>query len=221
MKKSLISLSFALLLVLTARSLVLAQSSTPSGTKNEEQVTENLKARLKQTVGINEVGDTSQIRGYVGQVEDVIKNTLVVKDKDGKKNVAIGSDATIVRSPGNADIDIDSVRIDDYIIAMGYSKGDDELEGKRVIVSEKPFAPPEKLAGIGKVSSIDKYAFMITPRDGGDDIELFFTKSTSYKSSEGSLDFKDISPGDEVLFTAVRDQDNDWSATIVMRIKQN
>src|SRR3989339_1378971 len=115
MKKSLISLSFALLLVLTARSLVLAQSSTPSGTKNEEQVTENLKARLKQTVGINEVGDTSQIRGYVGQVEDVIKNTLVVKDKDGKKNVAIGSDATIVRSPGNADIDIDSVRIDDYI----------------------------------------------------------------------------------------------------------
>ena len=144
-----------------------------------------------------------------------------VEDKDGKKNVAIGSDATIVRSPGNADIDIDSVRIDDYIIAMGYSKGDDELEGKRVIVSEKPFAPPEKLAGIGKVSSIDKYAFMITPRDGGDDIELFFTKSTSYKSSEGSLDFKDISPGDEVLFTAVRDQDNDWSATIVMRIKQN
>lgn len=195
-----------------------AQDSSESGSINE--VTENLKTRLKETVeGVNLEELASSPRAYVGVVRDIIKDTIVIEDKSGKKNIMVDDTTSIIRSPGNAEIELDSVRIEDYIIAMGYKAEEDELSGKRLIVSATPFSPPKKLSGLGTIESIDKYSFDINTADSEENLELFFTKNTIYKSPESSLDFEDVSVGDQVLYTAIIDKDGDWSATIVMQIK--
>lgn len=191
------------------------EEASESGTINE--VTTNLRERLKEALG-NEEAAAEGPRAYVGVIRDVIKNTIVVEDKDGEQSVMVGSDTEIVRSPGNSKITIDNIQIEDNVIAMGYPAEDDELLGKRLIVSVKPFSPPEKLSGLGKITDIGKYAFIIQTAVESK-LEVFFTKETEYKSPSASLEFEDVSVGDQVLFTAVKDKDGDWSATVLMQFK--
>lgn len=211
-KLPLISLFFALALV--AAPLAIA----------EDEVTENLKERLKTAVSgaqVNEIVPTGQLKGYVGTVTDIIQNTIILEDKSGKKSVRVGDDSTLLRTPGSAEIKLESVRIDDSIIAIGDPLGEeeDEIDGKRIIVSENAFTPPAKLSGLGTVKAVNRYSFDLDVPDSDEDLELFYTGKTTYKTQDSTLEFEDIGEGDEILFTAVKDKDGDWSATIVMQIK--
>lgn len=191
----------------------------------EDEVTENLKERLKSAVGgpnaINEVKSQTTLKGYIGTVTDIIQNTIILEDKEGKKSVRIDDDSTLVRSPGSSDIKLDSVRIDDSIIVIGDPTGldEDEIAGKRIIVSATALTPPDKLSGLGVITSIDRYSYTLDTKNMDQPVELFFTGKTTYKSPSSALDFSDISEGDEILFTAVKDKDDDWSATIVLQLK--
>lgn len=196
-------------------------TASPSPSPNLEEVTENLKERLKNSVGnleeINLVEEKLSLRGYIGTVTDIIQDTIVIADKSGKKNINVLTETTILRSPGNKEIDLDNVRLDDAIIAIGDPLSEDELDGKRLIVSEETFSPPEKLAGLATINKINRYSFDLTTSQG-ESLELFFTGKTAYKKPAKSLELADLAEGDEILFTAVKDKDDDWSATIVMQI---
>lgn len=187
------------------------EPATPTG---ETELTDNLKERLKDA--LNAPSNENGPRGFVGVVKDIVKSTIVIEGKDGKQNIVVEDATTLLRSPGNKAIKIQDIQIDDNIIAIGSPRESNELLGKRLIVSTKPFSPPAKLSGIGTITAKDKYSFTIKTTDTNE-LKLFFTKETEYKTAEKKLEPEDIGIGDQILFAAVKDRDSDWSATKVLR----
>ena len=215
-------LQIALIIVLTSAFFVphISQAQENDNVVDESEVTENLKSRLKET--INEVSTSStptSFIGYIGTVKDVVKSTIIIEDKAGKKNVVTGEETNFVRTPGNSEIKLENVRIDDSIIAIGSEMDDSgEISAKKIIVSENPFTPREKLTNLGTIKEINKYSFTLETKTS-EELELFFTGKTVYKSSSSSLELDDLNVGDTILFTAGKDKDNDWSATVIMQLK--
>lgn len=223
MKTNIRPLVFALLLTPLLANPTQAQDASTPPTSNIDEVTENLRTRLKNSVAseqeINLIEEAARLRAYVGVVTDIVQDNIILEDKSGKKNVKILSDSTIIRSPGNKEIDLESVRIDDSIIAIGDPTAEDELDGKRLIVSEDKLSPPEKLSGLATITAVNRYSFTLQEPDKSEPLELYFTNQTLYKSPSERLDQDDIIEGSTILYTAVTDKDGDWSATNILQIR--
>lgn len=207
---------------LNSSTLTLAASPSPTPSispspASDEQVTENIKKRLQETLEETDPS-ISSYKSFVGQVQDVIKNTLIITDKDGKKNVVIKDDTNIVRSPGNAKINADSIRIDDYVIAIGSLKESEELEAVRIIVSADSLTTSNKSAGLAKITKISKSNLTVTPLSGGETKILAISSKTTLKTNLGeSLDLTDLTIGDSIVYTYTTSKDT-LTATAVMRI---
>lgn len=208
---------------------VSAASSTPSPKASsspiaspspisEEQVTENLKKRLQETLGDDTKAEQINYKSFVGVIRDVIKDTLVIEDKDGKKKIVIKNDASIVRSPGNKTIPVDSIRIEDNIISIGELKENDELEAIRIIVSADPLSTTSKTSSLARITKISKNSLTTTSIDSGTTKVIGITTKTALKSSLGeSLDLEDLNVGDSIIYTATLSKDT-LTATSLMRI---
>jgi len=185
---------------------------------SEEQVTENLKKRLQETLDETKDSDELNYKSFVGVIRDVIKDTLVIEDKDGKKKIVIKSDASIVRSPGNKTIPVDSIRIEDNIISIGKLKESDELEAVRIIVSADPLSTTSKVSSLARITKISKSAITTTSIDSGSTKTINISSKTTLKSSLGeSLELTDLNVGDSIIYTATLSKDT-LSATSLMRI---
>lgn len=196
---------------------IMAVSPAPSLEPNTiNEVTDNLKKRLQESLDDPDSAPTVPYKAYVGVVKDVIKDTLIVEDKDGKKDVRIMTDTTILRTPGNAPIKSDNIRIDDHIIAIGNPTDDEIMNGKRLIVSVNPITPPTKTTGIGSLTAITKNS--LTLRVGEQDQDVYFTTKTIAKTPSGTIELSDLEIGDTLIYTATVDSDNDLTATILMKI---
>lgn len=197
-------------------------TTSPSPTPKSEEVnldvvTENVKKKIQQTLDT----DTSPSpapqtsKAYIGIVKDVIKDTLIIEDKDGKKDIRLEDNTTIVRTPGNATIKAENIRIDDYIIAIGYPSDNDVLTGRRLIVSTAAIKVPPKTSAIGTISKIGKNSLSIEVGDKNQVIDL--TSKTITKSPSGTIEFSDLSIGDTVIYTAIIGDKDSLTATVIMR----
>ena len=216
------------LLILNLHSVVSAASSKPSpspsvspspsplATPTENEIAESLKERLKDSLTASPSAlPKSEYRALIGVIKDVIQKTLIVETKDGKKQVTIGDDATIVRSPGNATIKQDSVRIDDYVIAMGTIKEDDVLSGRRVIVSTSPLTTTQKKTGYGQVTDIKGKVLTLSFED--QEIALTSDADTIIKSKDSSsLSLTDIPMNSRIIYTAEVSKDTTLATTIML-----
>lgn len=191
-------------------------SPSPSPATDAE-ATENIKKQLKESLNLSDSATTTQkTKAYVGLVKDVIKDTVIIEDKDGKKDVKLEEDTTILRSPANTTIKPENIRIDDYIIAIGYPGEADILLGKRLIVSVEPIKPPAKTSNIGTITKIGKGSLTIKLEDK--DQLVSTTTKTIIKSSVSTIEFSDLSVGDTLIYTATVD-DDDLTATVLMRVQ--
>jgi hypothetical protein len=149
-------------------------------------------------------------------VTDVVGGTVIISDKDGKKDIKIANDATILRTPGNATIKPEDIRIDDAMIALGYPAGTNVLNGKRLIVSTTPFPTFAKTSAFGIIQALTKNTLTLTIGDQTQLVSL--TSKTIFKSPVATLDPTDLSIGDTVVYTAILDDSHAQTATNVMRI---
>lgn len=183
----------------------------------EDQITENLKKRLQESLTASPTPPTNLLRGYVGTVKDMISNTLVVEYKDGRIDIKLTDDTTIVRSPGNALVKATNINIGDSIIAIGtITSSDETLQGKRLVVSTNPILPPSKTTGLGVIKKIDKSTLTLTLPDT--ELKLKLTSKTILKTPAGPIELSDLEIGDTVIYTATVSDDSQL-ATIIMRIK--
>ncbi|MFH1243970.1 MAG: hypothetical protein V1487_00125, partial [bacterium] len=98
----------ALLLIFTPLFSHLVQAQT------EDEVTTNLKKRLQESLQTEvSPSPTIQLRAYIGTIKDLIGNNLVINSKDGKQDIRLEDDTTILRSPGNTTIKPESINIGD------------------------------------------------------------------------------------------------------------
>jgi hypothetical protein len=222
-KKRLFIPFIAVSLLLTPLSSLLspifAASPSPSvqpATTNINEVTENLKKRLQDSVDSPPATPTTAAaRAYIGVVKDIIKDTVIIEDKDGKKDIKLEDSTTILRSPGNAVIKSDSIRIDDSVIAIGQLK-DDVLMGQRLIVSTEAIKPPAKTSGIGTIIKINKADLLL--KVGDNETTILYTAKTTLKSAAGIIEFSDLGVDDTLIYTATTDAKDKQTATVIMRI---
>ncbi|TXH00748.1 MAG: hypothetical protein E6R05_06590 [Candidatus Moraniibacteriota bacterium] len=195
-------------------------SPTPSPSVSEQTIAENIKKRLQNSLDseATKSGNYTEYKSFVGIIKDVIKNTLIIEDKSGKKKAVIDELTNIVRSPGNKSIKADSIRIDDYVIAIGKQKEQDELGAVRVIVSSEKLSSSNKKSNLAKISKISKSTLVITPLSSTEKSTLTLTSKTKLKSSLGeSLELEDLNIGDSIIYTATSDNDS-LTVTTLMRI---
>ncbi|MBP9702615.1 hypothetical protein KBD69_02920 [Candidatus Woesebacteria bacterium] len=196
-------------------------SASPSPSPSpisDETVTENIKKRLQESLSGDAEAQDVNYKSFVGVIRDVIKDTLVIEDKDGKKKIVIKDDASIVRSPGNKTIPVDSIRIDDYIISIGTLKESDELEAVRIIVSADPLTATSKTSALARITKISKNAITTSSVATGETKVINLTTKTALKSSLGeSMEATDLSVGDSIIYTATLSKDV-LTVTSLMRI---
>lgn len=212
------SVFFWCLIFLFVFSVVATQASSPS--PSSDQVTENLKSRLKESINVIESATAVTSVGYIGRVRDIIKNTLVIEDKSGERNIVVGPETTLLRSPGNTSIKLDNVKIDDAIIAIGIPEPEaSDLQATRIIVSDTAFDPPRKVSGVGTVKSFAKNTLTLTGADGTEVVIKTNTK-TVYKTPQETLDSPATEPGTEIVYTALVDSKDPrlLTATVIMQI---
>jgi hypothetical protein len=191
-------------------------SPSPSPASAEE-ATENLKKRLQESLDIETTTVAkSSFKSYVGVVKDVIKDTIIIEDKDGKKDIKLQDDTVIVRSPAGSTIKPESIRIDDYIIAIGTLGDADILLGKRLIVSAEEIKPPAKVSALGTITKIGKNSVTLKVEDK--DQLVATTTKTIIKSTAGTIEFTDLEVGDTLIYTATVDEE-DLTATVIMRVQ--
>ena len=198
-------------------SLAHASSPSPSPTDNGSTVNANLKKRLQESLSTPDNPQTSNNKGYIGKIKDIIKDTVIMEDKDGEKDFKLTSNTTIIRSPGTSTIKPEDMRLGDYIIAIGTPKDADVLEAKRLIVSIDPIQNTAKTSGYGTISKLSKNSLSLTI-DGSDKLATINTK-TIFKSSVATIDYTDLSVGDTVIFTATADEKDLLTISVIMRVK--
>lgn len=213
------------LILYTSYSIHAAPSPSPSPLPSPspasiDEVTANLKERLQNSLqNLNGSTASPSATSYVGIVTDVVGGTVVISDKDGKKDIKLADNATILRTPGNAVIKPEDIRIDDSMIALGYSAGPNVLTGKRIIVNTIPFPAFKKISALGIIKNLTKSILTLTIGDQTQVVGL--TGKTIFKTPAGLLDAPSLSPGDTVIYTAVLDDSGAQTASVVMRIAQS
>lgn len=191
-----------------------------SPSPSDDVVKENLKNRFKDSISGSEnegLDSLATKRAYIGVVKDVIKDTVIVEDKDGKKDIKLGDNTVILRSPGNTTIKPENIRIDDYIIAIGTPRSEEVLDASRLIVSTTAIDTPSKTSGIGELKKISKTQLTLSIE--GSDKLLTFNVKTIFKSPVATIDLADLAIGDTLVYTATKDDKDDLTTTVVMRIK--
>lgn len=224
-KKHLIPILLLSYAILHTPYSILAASPSPSHSiepASINEVTDNLKKRLQESLSTKDsTGPTA--RGYIGVVKDIIKDTIILEDKDGKKDVKLTPDTVILRSPGNSVIKADNIRLGDYIIAIGYQDSDNSLTGRRLIVSIDPIKVPDKTSGIGTISKIGPTTktgkTTLTLKLADKDQVIGISTKTIIKSPVGTIELADLNIGDTIIYTAIPDDGDSLSATILMRIQ--
>ena len=148
----------------------------------------------------------------------MIQKTLAVDTKDGRKQVVVNEETTLLRSPGNVVIKLENIRIDDYLIAMGTIKDEDTFIGKRLIVSTTKVLDNTKKSGYGQITELKKSSFTLT--SSGNEQTIYFNNKTRVKSKDNpSLKTSDLELNTRLIFTAEIDDDDDLVATTIMIIK--
>jgi hypothetical protein len=219
MYKKLYLIPFIALILTAYPAYAASPSPSPSPSDNSSTVNENLKKRLQESLASSDdtTTATQDTKGYIGKIKDIIKDTVIMEDKDGKKDLKLTSTTNIVRSPGSSAIKSDDMRIGDYIIAIGIPKETDVLEAKRLIVSIDPIQTSTKTSGFGTISKLSKTSLTLLV-EGSDKVIEVNTKSL-YKSAVATIDFADLSLGDTVIYTATKDDDDILTASVIMRVK--
>ncbi len=193
-------------------------SATATSSATTAEVTESLKKRLQETLAEDNPTPALAYRSFVGVIRDVIKDTLVIEDKDGKKKIVIQDGASVVRSPGNKTIPVDSIRIDDNVISIGTLKESDELEAVRIIVSADPLTTTTKTSALARITKLTKSSVTTTTLNTGETKTILINQKTTLKSSLGeSLELADLNVGDSIVYTASQAKDT-LTATSLMRI---
>ncbi len=224
-KKALFAATIALTVVILAPipvSFAASPTPTPDATASNSatinEITDNLKQRLQETIQNASSSATATAVAYIGSVKDVVNDTIVMDTKDGRKNIAVGSDTTIVRTPGQRTIKIDNVQIGDSAIAIGTPSAEDELAGTRIVVSTDPITPPAKTSGYGTITKIARGSLSLFVPGQSDPVVVGVDGNTIIKTPSDLLTLKDLALGDTIVYTADLDKNNNQTATIIMQI---
>lgn len=168
---------------------VLAANATPSGIP-QDQIKEKIKERLEKVVsegldkvkGIMEKNQPVKYYAFIGSIKTISESQLSVITPTGEKKVTVASDAAIIKVTAGKEkmnLKIKELEVDQYLIVIGLKKNDDELLGKRIIVTTQPTAAIKRKIVVGKVTEIDSKKVVI--KTTNEELSLATDDKTSIK----------------------------------------
>lgn len=141
------------------QSYVLAQSpsseSTPTASENLNEKIKDIREAVKEKV--QEKIDTvqrGQKRAFVGKVDEIANSTLIMTDREGKKQAKVDEEAKII-SEARKEIKLEDLEVGSWVIAMGYLEETDLLNTLRIVAVEEP-KPITREVAFGKVTDISE-----------------------------------------------------------------
>lgn len=112
---------------------------------------------------------------YTGTITDISELSLNLKNSsDEIKQVSVTKETVYVNDISKKEIKFNDLAIGDFLLAMGYKNGNQVLEAKRIVVTNKPVTPARKIH-FGKVSELKNKVIKLAK--SGENIELTFPKT--------------------------------------------
>jgi hypothetical protein len=191
----------------------LQPSPSPSvAPPSDAQTTQNLKDRIDTVLksrtdqvkgAIDEM--TLHKRGFIGEVERVIEKTITVKNGTGTEVLTI--DPTVVILRDNKKASIDDIAVGDWVIAIGYTDGQN-FTLRRLVVSSTTLMPKTYDSVIGTAQTVSKTQLSLSPRTGTDAITYQLNKTTHYEDAQGAtLKVTDLKKDSQYLVISYTDQE--------------
>ncbi len=195
MKKIVFAIFILSFLILNSSFSIVAQESTGSAIP-EEAVKKSVKERLEKVASKDgDVLGNSDKKAYVGTLESLTQNALTIKTTTGSKQVAIAETAKIIGNNRQA-VKVDDLEIGSYLIIMGYITDKDVLDGRRIVVSDKPLASEYKPFQT-KVTKIAKN--IITTAAGELKLGKNATITQAFSGNQTEIEMTDLKVEDEII----------------------
>ena len=172
-----------------------AQDSTDSAQTSDEvkkSVKERLEKAAKEEGSV--LGENSK-KAYVGTVESLTQNTITVKTNLGSKQVTVAEKAKII-GKNRETLKTDDLEIGSNVIVMGFTTDKDVLDGRRIVVTDKPLSSDYT----PYLTTITKIAKSIITTQAG---ELKLTKDTkitqTFEDNQTEIESSDLKVDDSVI----------------------
>lgn len=184
---------------------------TPLPTVSEDDVRQSLQDRLKRAAE-EKTGEAKKILGatdraaVVGILKDIANDTLTIAPKSGTTKMIATTDQTAIVRKGKT-VAASDLSIGDFVIAMGYSGGNDTLDARRVVAVEKAPERLKRQVALGIVSEIDRpsRSFTLTVKRPVELGNLVYQISVPKSIS---LDFAEFNDGSKLLVVGTPDAKN-------------
>jgi len=173
-------------------------------TESSDVVREKVKDKLKE---IQETGYS-----LIGTLTDISKGTFQMETPLGEiEQITIEDETDYVNTTSSKSktIEFEDVAIGDYIIAMGFTNGDDILSAKRVLISTEPEKSTKNILS-GKITSIDEKEVTLSLVGGNEQI-------ISFGKSWKGPDLDELTEG-ELLIVVGTGEDEDFTARTIEQI---
>lgn len=131
---------------------------------------------------VSDTGDSKDLpKSFIGTVTDISDSTIQIESTDSQiQQIATDKyDIAAVNTTGaaNKTIKLSDVAIGDYIIAMGYTDGNDVLDAVRILVTEESPEPQINVL-LAKVAELTNKSLDVLPLDGGEILTVTPSKNT-------------------------------------------
>ena len=166
---------------------------------------------------------------YMGTITDISEGTIQIDEHLLNGNQE-GSEILLIATDGNtkyvkilktsSNIDFDEVAIGDFVIAMGYKNGQDVIEAKRILVTNK--IELSKRASFNLlITSVEANSLQGTSRKG-EEIEIQISKNTDIFSLDNEIiDLANLNENDSIIVSTTLDDEGEYSARTIRVISQS
>ena len=166
---------------------------------------------------------------YMGTITDISEGTIQIDEhllngnQESSEILLIATDydtgyVKILKTASN--IDFEEVAIGDFIIAMGYKNGQDVIEAKRILVTNKIEASKRTSFKL-LVNSVEVNSFQGTSQKG-EEIEIQISKNTDIFSSDNeNIDLTDLNENDLIIVSTTLDDEGEYFARTIKAISQD
>lgn len=155
----------ALTLVVSTEFKTPTVSASPKEASGESEIRDKVIKRVQEAL--------TNPKAEIGTVTDIAAGTLQIKTESGEiKQISAKDDLTGVK--------FTDIAIGDFIVAMGYSNGNEVLEAKRILISKAP-AQITVVPAMGTVVKIDKKTLTLKINE---EKEVFLTFPKKWQGPE-------------------------------------
>lgn len=207
--KYLLAFSFALMLVIGARSpLVYAQEATQSSKttlKLKERIERIVEEKKEQVKGIIS-NLTSNKQGFIGEVLRVTEESVTIKTNKATKIIPLDETVTILKK--NKEVAVADIAIENWVVVMGIIE-DDAFKPVRILVSDDSLRPKPHTIILGSINSIERSLITITPRSEETPLNATLNSKTIYEDINGEEIVRDdIEEETQALIIAYDDKNS-------------